>query len=777
MPVVYISNFFRDYYRRMIIATYKQKNNTIMATKDSYECVEKISLENLHRLIESPKVSEDHKLWLRKLQRKLRKETSHELIFQTTQRIAKFPAGRMYAKFNKPNLQECPRILRGALAPGYVEVDIVNCFPSLFLWLFKENDISFPAELQEYVDDRDAFVLRVGMDKAVVKNHVNSVMNFGQTLNPIILALGEHFQASFRALLDLPAFRKYLDFSKARNESRNPDDPYKTAVHFVGADIERKSILACMEQFRQNGFETSTVIHDGFLVRTEQDFTEFQTAVQPMLERAAAVIQRDIGYPIKLSVKQLEFNPEDIFDENTVAYSNDDLNDHMAAEIFVKFLTENHYHFRKSQNVLYMYDPNTHLWSDKICGWRNLAASCTELEIYGKSTVKQNNMWTQVIDGIRDEAELMVTFNEASYLKMAWENGYYDFAQKTFNPYDDDSYELGFFEKVKWSWNDNLDDELCFTILNVCIYGVFNEEQGRYLMKALGRAAAGYVADKLMYIILGNTNSGKGVLMTLLEKAFGKMVGTFNSGVLAHKVVQDEAKGLSFMVALKDKRFLLGSEASRACVFDSQKINMMASGGDTITARQNNKDETEFKMAGTAFLFCNDMSKINGLDDSVANRLRFIEPVYSFLSGEMYERKKAQFNVRRADDSIKTVFVKRDDVGATFAQMVCQSFTMDRAEEPVQVVQQNREWLDAEDISEALSKLFEPCEHNMVVFKDFFRACQEIESLRHVSANKISRTMHTSFNVRTKTIKPNGKTVKCFQNIRLFAVYSADNEF
>ena len=202
---------------------------------------------------------------------------------------------------------------------------------------------------------------------------------------------------------------------------------------------------------------------------------------------------------------------------------------------------------------------------------------------------------------------------------------------------------------------------------------------------------------------------------------------------------------------------------------------MMASGGDTITARQNNKDEMEFKMCGTGYLFCNDMSKINGLDDSVANRLRFIEPSYSFLTGDMYEKRKKQSNIKKADDTIKTHFVKRDDVGATFAQMVCMAYNGERPIEPACVKKQNMEWLDAEDIAEALSKLFEPDTGNIVTCAHFLKKAKQVETLRMVSDNKISRTMKTSFNVKSENMTPpGGKQQKCYKHIRL--IETADDD-
>ena len=357
-------------------------------------------------------------------------------------------------------------------------------------------------------------------------------------------------------------------------------------------------------------------------------------------------------------------------------------------------------------------------------------------------------------------------------MKIAFQNGYYDFQTTRFTTWEHAEHveDCGFFQKVKYDWEESNPD-LVSEIWNKCILEVYGQEQGEFLLAVLGRAAAGYVEDKMLYIILGNTNSGKGVMVNLLEKAFGKgYVGTFNTGVLQHKSVPDEAKGLSFMVALKDKRFLIGSEASRSAVFDSQKINMLCSGGDTICARQNNKDEQEFKMAGTTFMFCNDMSKINGLDDSVANRLRFIEPKYSFLAGSEYIRKQLQPNVKKADDTIKTHFVKRDDVGQAFAMMVCLAFKDVRPQEPAQVVQQNSEWLNAEDVEEALGRLVVKKQGGLVACEDLYKQCQNVESLRNMSQNKITRTLNVSFEVPPcvfRTIPGQKVQKRCYLNLEL----------
>ena len=161
------------------------------------------------------------------------------------------------------------------------------------------------------------------------------------------------------------------------------------------------------------------------------------------------------------------------------------------------------------------------------------------------------------------------------------------------------------------------------------------------------------------------------------------------------------------------------------------------------------------------------MSKINGLDDSVANRLRFVEPKWSFLAGAEYAKKRTQPNVKMADDSIKNVFVKDPTVCSTFAQMVCLAFRNQRPVAPSCVVQQNEEWLDAEDITEVLGSLFNVTAGGIVTCTDFHNACVANAVLRNVSQNKITRTLKTVYNIDQKRATVLGKNQRCYWGIEL----------
>ena len=733
---------------------------------DTYSCIEHINVENLNRLIRLGNIPDQTRNYLQNLKKHLKKESFHQVEFSTKkeQKIRNQSTGRMYPKRSHPSLQDCPKKLRGLLADQYSEIDVKNCFPTIFNHLFRQNNIECPM-LHQYVSDRDGFIAQLEMNTELAKKAVGIVMNYGQFPQEPFITFGQEFRSAFEQLLEFDYYKKYKDFGASRAETDDPNEKYRKAVHYVGADVERACVTYAIEFFTDIGHDVSTIIHDGFLVK-------LQDVDEATVQDASDYVTQKTGVPITLAHKPLTYDLSVFDDEERSLEPTDKLTDAQACEIFSKYCFDMGYHFAKCNSDIYVYNPTTNLWSAKVDGWRTLCASCVELGEHGQSTAKQSLLWAQFIDKIPDNPDLLKEFHDQSFMKLAFNDGIYDFEHKKFTRFDDSSYLCGFIHKLKWNFVQDEDEEVIKEIYDKVIHGVFGEEQGDYLMAGLSRALAGYIYDKLMYIILGSTNSGKGVLSTLLENACDKYVGCFNSGVLCHKNVNDEAKGLSFLVPLKDKRIVIGNEASRSAVFDSQRINMMASGGDTICARQNNKDETEMKLACTVFLFCNDMSKINGLDDSVANRLRFLEPQFTFLAGMQYNKRKRQPNVREADDTIKTVFVKRPDVCAAFVSHLCHIFRTERPVEPASVVQQTNEWTEADDVIELLQGMFVYEEGSNVRVSDFFEACKRVPCLAHMSDNKIGRFMKNSCGVESSVKREaRNKSMRFYLNIRLVVEY------
>ena len=113
------------------------------------------------------------------------------------------------------------------------------------------------------------------------------------------------------------------------------------------------------------------------------------------------------------------------------------------------------------------------------------------------------------------------------------------------------------------------------------------------------RGVAGHVTDKAFGMWLGERNSGKSVLIGLLELALGR----------------DTSKA-AFLLQCKHARLVFTNE----CEVDGQKklngalLKKFASGGDSITARALYQNACTFKLAGRLCMAANDAPDITPAD-------------------------------------------------------------------------------------------------------------------------------------------------------------------
>ena len=146
-----------------------------------------------------------------------------------------------------------------------------------------------------------------------------------------------------------------------------------------------------------------------------------------------------------------------------------------------------------------------------------------------------------------------------------------------------------------------------------------NEDQMKCWLNYIARGLAGCVEDKNWAVGIGERDCGKGVLVGLLENAFGEYCRSTNSENFLYKNNgTDSAKALSWLVPFEFRRLLLTNEITKD-VDDKYRINgnilkKLASGGDKIEARVNHKDEINFKIQSRVCMFCNDLPPIEPSD-------------------------------------------------------------------------------------------------------------------------------------------------------------------
>ena len=159
------------------------------------------------------------------------------------------------------------------------------------------------------------------------------------------------------------------------------------------------------------------------------------------------------------------------------------------------------------------------------------------------------------------------------------------------------------------------------------------------------------------------------------------------------------------------------------------------------------------------------MPNIKGVDDATTNRLKYLETSYSYLEGELYEKQKKNKNVRKADPTLKSEWLKRKDVLEAFASLVVGAYERNKPVAPECVVKASREWTETDDWKERFTGLFEATgnDSDEMTPKEVYKIAKNNGIL--ASENKMSRMM-TQIGFTTNIVKRRGKCIRNFKGIK-----------
>jgi hypothetical protein len=344
------------------------------------------------------------------------------------------------------------------------------------------------------------------------------------------------------------------------------------------------------------------------------------------------------GYGIKYLLDCLKVDDEEYYKQITkqdmIIDSADD--DEGAANLVVKYYKDQ---LLFCDKILYVY--NNHCWNgDEKEVNKLLCNMITNLEIkfvgadnkrkysYSSSVKHQKNC----IIAIKNNANIKIdnnfindlSFNNKYHLPFL--NGIYSFKDKKLYKYEElpNIHFIHIINREFMPKDDKAYNELMTRIINP-IYPIENEKIYNSQIKA--RAIAGCVQDKTYYLQTGERNTGKGVETDLMKKAFYKYVQIFDTSSLNYnKFKVNDAKALSWLVEKRFARILIGNEIEKldedcskkmkdtSILINSKLIKQLVSGGDEISARQNYKDEIEFKIGFTLFINSNDVLEFTTKD-------------------------------------------------------------------------------------------------------------------------------------------------------------------
>ena len=235
--------------------------------------------------------------------------------------------------------------------------------------------------------------------------------------------------------------------------------------------------------------------------------------------------------------------------------------------------------------------------------------NCLELEFY-------NSNFYKIIDQNKDI--------------IGFENGIYDLLKMEFRkgePSDYVSLSTG-YEYKKYNPNDTEYRDLMSLISKI----LPNEETRHFTLKSLASCLDGHVRDENFYIWSGKSatgGNGKTTLLDLLLKALGEYACTAPVSLVTGKRESANSAN-SALASIINKRAVIMQEPEANEMIQAGVMKSLT-GGDTISTRELNSSQMEFKPNAKLFLATNRVPAMSDSDGGTIRRLKLTEFISRFV--------------------------------------------------------------------------------------------------------------------------------------------------
>lgn len=444
--------------------------------------------------------------------------------------------------------------------------------------------------------------------------------------------------------------------TKAINEK--VEDYYNingTAFAYQIQTIECDLIMFVKNWFEERKYVIGALIHDGLHVEKIKD----KPITKEMLEELSDDIYNETKWDIELVEK--EFQTIEELDEITVCD-----NDEEAGQLFSDHIKND---YIECEGRTFIKDRDVWCEKNDRDTKRKLIQLMSTIEIKKKNDEDELIPYSKNQKGCNAILQFTYPSQDEDFVDDLWtsnigvlcyKNGYYDLKNGILKPYDNN---------VKTTIKINRDFETakpeCKQVIwDKVLLPIFNNdlEMINCWLNYIARGLYGHIEDKNWAVGMGERNCGKGVLVSCLENTFKKYIVTTNSENFCYKdkTSGDSAKANSWMVNTEFARIVVTNEIT----MDSEgkiKINgncikKLSSGGDYIEARQNFKDEIQFKSQSRFMIFCNDLPPIEPSDCK--------ETSYMFqFPSKFLDKDDERLNnpIKDKDGNIITAFFEKDD--------------------------------------------------------------------------------------------------------------------
>ncbi len=200
--------------------------------------------------------------------------------------------GRFYAT-GRLSMGQMQKQIRGTLCEGQLDVDLVNCQPTLAYNLCVQNGIPCPL-LEKFVKDREGFISSIrliGDEQPIVKHDIHSILNGGGCKHRGLADMKREFGLISSAVFKLfPMFSKFV----AHNEQNRKAKVCSRILMMIESCVQRVAMKVCQD----SGYTIRVSVYDGFMV-------DDNPALDPdtIMRKCEGEIFKQMGYRVRFVVK------------------------------------------------------------------------------------------------------------------------------------------------------------------------------------------------------------------------------------------------------------------------------------------------------------------------------------------------------------------------------------------------------------------------------------------------------------------------------------------
>jgi len=668
--------------------------------------------------------------------------------------------GRLYLK-DTMGLQRIWNKFRGILSDSITrDLDMINAHPTILAYLCSQNAIS-SINLNIYVNSRNDIFKKLQECDGIQKD--DAKLLFLKSINDSNNV--DKFNKKRIKCKEFIEFDKEMKEIQTRLCALNPDlfkecqktkpkNPEGSLVNQLLCKIENEILQKVIKHLTiLYGLQISVPMFDGLMFFVKDNFRE----TDDELIRKLNSLTSTIG--IKWAFKSHNCEIKDILDNLQVddnvnffiGETEQDVANYCIESIFDKKLL-------KCQGEVYVYDnkiwtkDDTHEIIARELGKHDLYIQMAKGDkLISKDTKGQDSLTKLIMRNVKVDNN----FIENSYLdtlyKICFENGFYNFKTSTFYEYTKDNIPLTTRLNNRIYTNDTSRYNDIFTKILYPTFNIDFDEKGviqennnlqreqymKYILHKLARMTAGHVESKEWMMLLGDRNSGKGIITLLFELGFTSYItSTLSNNFVATKKMggTDASKLYSWMDKFDFSRICfineianeIDAQGNHIVKFDSEIIKKLTSGGDKIQCRNNFTNERSFHIQCGFVMCCND-EPIFTSNDAKDYLIKFDMPC-RFLTDEKYnsmsDKNKTQFIRKVADPDIKTVFCQEKSVIDSFINLIFEAYTW-QVECPELILNEQMEDESENDYSAVLDLFTKTeCEDDRLTTIDIYNTCK-----------------------------------------------------